>query len=446
MSGALDYDGLKRLAHELGRPASTLIVLSSGNDPFYITPARKRDADWFANLWHTFGFARGVHLRRVHYIIVSQPARIITGTGKPYLNTERCWAYLGKASAAARYLGLVPAEAFVDRRNDDPIIHLSGEAEPALAWVSDGSLDYEFGEGHHEMPSLPRLRLSPPEIPQRYAVEVWAEKTTQNEILVPLAQRYGANVVTGSGELSITACLNVVERARQHGRPTRILYISDFDPAGASMPVAVARKIEHEIRTKGHELDIQVRPIALTAEQCVQYNLPRTPLKDSERRAAAFEARHGEGATELDALEALHPGALRKIVETEIRRYHDPDLRSRVARKLNEVVEPYTDANERIHDRHESDVDALRARWEDIGEEIERWRSDAVSTWQAIASDLRAAAPDLSGVDWPEPREGDEDPDPLFDSCRGYVEQVDRYKRHQGKPTARRPRKQRGAA
>jgi hypothetical protein len=47
-------------------------------------------------------------------------------------------------------------------------------------------------------------------------------------------------------------------------------------------------------------------------------------------------------------------------------------------------------------------------------------------------------APDLDAIDWPEPRDCREDNDPMFDSTRSYVEQVDRYKRHQGKPTTRR--------
>jgi hypothetical protein len=39
-------------------------------------------------------------------------------------------------------------------------------------------------------------------------------------------------------------------------------------------------------------------------------------------------------------------------------------------------------------------------------------------------------------VEWPEP-EGDDDPDPLFDSRRDYVTQIDRYKEFQGKATDR---------
>ena len=50
---------------------------------------------------------------------------------------------------------------------------------------------------------------------------------------------------------------------------------------------------------------------------------------------------------------------------------------------------------------------------------------------------LLPQSPISKSYDWPEPREGDEDDDPLFDSTRDYVEQVDRYKQHQGKPTGR---------
>jgi hypothetical protein len=41
---------------------------------------------------------------------------------------------------------------------------------------------------------------------------------------------------------------------------------------------------------------------------------------------------------------------------------------------------------------------------------------------------------DLPDFDWPEPRPADEDPDPLYDSRRSYLDQIARYKRHLGKP------------
>src|SRR5262249_32910956 len=144
-------------------------------------------------------------------------------------------------------------------------------------------------------------------------------------VLLPLANRYGLNVVTASGEISAIACRQLVERASAAKRPVRILYVSDHDPAGQSIPVAMARKVEYELDRRQERLDIQVRPVALAHEQCAAYGLPRAPIKETERRAAKFEEQFGAGATELDALEALHPGELERILVREIRRYWNPD-------------------------------------------------------------------------------------------------------------------------
>jgi hypothetical protein len=59
---------------------------------------------------------------------------------------------------------------------------------------------------------------------------------------------------------------------------------------------------------------------------------------------------------------------------------------------------------------------------------------------RAISKKLRVKAPDIDEIDWPEPEQADEDDDPLFDPTRDYVDQIDRYKHHQGKPTVRRGR------
>jgi hypothetical protein len=55
----------------------------------------------------------------------------------------------------------------------------------------------------------------------------------------------------------------------------------------------------------------------------------------------------------------------------------------------------------------------------------------------AIQHDLEDAAPDADDYDWPEPAEGDEDDNPLLDTTRDYIEQIDRFKEHQDKPTSR---------
>src|SRR5690606_38404603 len=91
-----------------------------------------------------------------------------------------------------------------------------------------------------ELPTLPSDLPNPPAfyiegydyIQQPYLVEIGAEKTTMNDILIPIADKYGANIVTGAGEPSITAVIAFLKRVEQHDIPARILYVSDFDPAG----------------------------------------------------------------------------------------------------------------------------------------------------------------------------------------------------------------------
>ncbi|MGO6827132.1 hypothetical protein ACCS34_36665, partial [Rhizobium ruizarguesonis] len=69
-------------------------------------------------------------------------------------------------------------------------------------------------------------------VAQPYLLEVWVEKSTQNDILVPLARRLEFNLVSGTGETSEILARQAVERAISDGRPMRILYVSDFDPGG----------------------------------------------------------------------------------------------------------------------------------------------------------------------------------------------------------------------
>lgn len=439
----LCYADLKGLAQERGCPVHELYALAPQNDPFYAdAPARKKAAEWFADLWHRMGLSAGVHLRRIHYRLVSQaePIRMVDGT--PYLNTERCWQMLLGASKAARYLNFVPASCFVDRRNDEPIVHLT--IRNALGYLTtDFTSLSQAGEELlriSEMPWHPELSLVSPTVGQQYHLEIWAEKTTVNDVLVPLAQRYGLNIVTGSGELSLTACELVLERVRMSGRPVRILYISDFDPAGMSMPVAVARKIEFLHRRSGLNLDIQVRPVVLTVEQCREYALPRTPIKETERRAASFEARFGSGATELDALEALHPGTLQQILRREIERYFDTSLERRVAAVTAELRAQLRAINQDVERHHAEALERLRVERQAIQQLIrtalQAWEHRAQQVWDSMAKALAARAPNFASIEWPQPMAGEEDPEPLFDSRRDYFEQMAVYKRHQGRAPA----------
>jgi hypothetical protein len=71
----LTHEDIIALAKRLGRPASSLIVLARGNDPFYLQPARQAKARWFKEVWDLLQPDQGVHLRRLHYAIVSREDR-----------------------------------------------------------------------------------------------------------------------------------------------------------------------------------------------------------------------------------------------------------------------------------------------------------------------------------------------------------------------------------
>src|ERR687894_2852443 len=95
------YDAIKALAKECRVRVGDLLVLAEKNDPFYAgSPAQRAKAEWFAELWERFGYTTGVHLRRVHYRLVTEPGGVAKHDGEPYLNTEGCWCYLCEAGKA----------------------------------------------------------------------------------------------------------------------------------------------------------------------------------------------------------------------------------------------------------------------------------------------------------------------------------------------------------
>ena len=222
--------------------------------------------------------------------------------------------------------------------------------------------------------------------------------------------------------MSLTRCVELVDRAqwRANGRPVRILYVSDFDKSGDSMPTAVARKIEFVLRSEHRDIDIQVRPIVVTREQVEQYDLPRTPAKETDVRAASFTRRFGDGVVELDALEALHPGELARILEAEILRYYDTTLGEQIEDIGSEVRRDILEINNQVRRKHTRAIKELEAEHKKAMAAIKAFEKKATPILSKIQKDLGDQAPDGSDYDWPDPSdfEGEEDDDPLYDSAR----------------------------
>lgn len=432
----MNYEAIKKLAKEEKCSVGDLIVLSRANDPFYTgTKADWEWGAWFAGLWERFAYVSGVHLRRIHYQIVSQVEVVLMPDKTPYVNTDRCWNKLVQASKCARYLGLVNASHFTDQRNKEAVSFRGGFLEVELQ-VSNDLWLHSFDLP--EFPDLPDYQLSGYKADQRYHLEIWCEKSTMNDVLGPICSRYGATLQVGTGEMSITRIADLCDRLEEASKPARIFYISDFDPAGRSMPVAVSRKIEFFVHQKELDLDVKLFPVALTEEQVRAYALPRTPIKGSERRKAGFEERFGSGATELDALEALHPGELEKILRHEVEKYYDTSLESRVAQVQLELKDELSLLREDVLADYERQIEALEQEYEEIRyAQAVRLASHAdalADLWKLISSDLDAIQPDLADYNLPEAVITDESLyASLLDTSRDYMLQLEAYKQFQGK-------------
>lgn len=435
-----NYDSIKLLSKRTRQQSgksnvSDFLVLAQQNDPFYCgTETDKVNGGWFADIWNGFKIVGNVHLRRFHYRIISQEEPVLMPNGKPFENTEACWQYLGVASKSARYLDLVDPTRFDDRRADEPRIFYEPKGNQMFAEV-----DYDLDDGiDFKLPNFPDcpsfwVRI---QVDQPYQIEIWAEKSTMNDVIVPLCENYKVNYVAGVGEMSISQTVKLVDRIIKNRKPTRILYVSDFDPAGQSMPVAVARKIEWQARKMGLD-DIVLEPVVLTFAQCNEYQLPRTPLKESERRAGKFESRFGAGATELDALEALYPGELHRILEEHILRFYDDDLAKRTEEAEGEIDAYLQDtADDIIGDRAaeleelEDQYDALKSEFENSVEPIKKRTAALINE---IKSDLENNVPYLDDDWFPEIQAADDYGKPLYSSSRDYLEQLAVYKQFQGK-------------
>lgn len=429
----MNYSELKLLAKATKTPVKSLIALAPCNDPFYTgAPAQLAAGEWFAEQYRGGEFGRGVHLRRIHYFLISQEEPVLMRNAKAYENTVECWKELCSASKAARYLNFVPIGAFDDRRNPPPEIY---EPEPAPEFnyfrrFGSGGINL-FEKFDSTMPSLPYTDVWRPEAVQRYSIEIWCEKSTMNDVLLPICRSHSCNLITGLGELSISAVDKLFDRICTTGKPTRVLYISDYDPAGLSMPVAVSRKAE--FMAQNTDIDLMVQSICLTAEQVREYQLPRIPIKDSERRKEAFEARHGEGATELDALEAIHPGELRKIVTNAVMQYRDKTLWRRINDIYCEAQEKAEKDQQRVYDKYQEEINSAKEAWKDVADSInaqlDGWEEQHREFWTQMYDEMHG---DFR-QDCPEAAIAENDAKALFNSKRDYLEQMKVYRRFQGK-------------
>lgn len=197
-------------------------------------------------------------LRRVHYLLVSDPA----ATGVGYRNTQGCYKGLSRETARARTARTFPALSDQTRSVVVPAVYSSEqEARDELA----------------ETFTLDRRPYS------RQRVLVAVEKAG----LLPLVRSRFAwtDVAAVKGYSSLTL-------AEAIGRYDVVIYAGDFDPSGLD--------IQRDLSKRS---GVAVQRVALTWSQVQQHSLPAAPAKATDSRAAWMLAEHGQAVqVEVDAL------------------------------------------------------------------------------------------------------------------------------------------------
>jgi hypothetical protein len=261
-------------------------------------------------------------LRQVHYRLVSRDDII-------HPNTISAYNTLGGWLRDDRLAGLVPWEWMEDRLRvakgwamwDDPAQFLHGVRN-----------DY----------------FRNPWQDQSHYVEVWCEKDALSGIFSDTLSRYGVTLNIGRGYDGWSSIKRAADRyfwrKDDHGMDTTVLYFGDFDPSGEDMH----RSLVERFATLG--VYPEIPKVALTPEDARR--LPGDVTKADDTRAAAFVAKYGDLAVELDALPV---GDLRGRIRQGVEELMDMDALSENARIEREQRQKLRDGIGRLFEDNEQD-------------------------------------------------------------------------------------------
>jgi hypothetical protein len=193
------------------------------------------------------------------------------------------------------------------------------------------------------------------------------------------------------------------------------------------MSANVARKLQALTIEEFPDLAIEVHAVALTLDQVRQYDLPSTPLKDTERRADHWRAVMGHEQTEIDALAALRPEVLRDIARAALAPFYDFGLGERAVRARREWQQK-AEAMLREHPDYSAVCEEISVALDDVTAAVDALRA----VQQQGVERLRVTLPPVEPV---EPEITAEAPVPLFTTDDDFVEATRRlaaYKKLDG--------------
>ena len=152
-------------------------------------------------------------------------------------------------------------------------------------------------------------------------VEVWCESRSIAAVLLPLCRELCVSLYPTGGFSSLTQTWEAAQlmQSAAAGRPVRLLYVGDYDPAGKHIDRDAITKLREHLKlyAQRHHMRIEqclqeVR-LAINEEQIVKYHLPTKPRKEDDSRCPEIKR-----TVEAEALPAE---VLRKLVREEIESY-----------------------------------------------------------------------------------------------------------------------------
>ena len=151
---------------------------------------------------------------------------------------------------------------------------------------------------------------------QKRYVEVWTEKDALSRIFADAVWPYCVRAVVCRGYASVTFIADFYQRADRaimKGQDPVVLYFGDLDPSGVQMLDATRETLEDELGLSG----VCFKRIGLLPEHITEYGLPCDPTaaKVTDPRYKDYVRKYGTVAVELDA---LHPGALKHMIESAL--------------------------------------------------------------------------------------------------------------------------------
>ena len=148
-------------------------------------------------------------------------------------------------------------------------------------------------------------------------VEVWCESRSLAGTVQRTCAELGVDLYPAGGFASDTFVYEAAQEIKYIGKPTVLIYLGDFDPAGLLIDQDIIRKLREHLPDQ----EVELRRLAITAEQIEQYSLPTKPRKPGDRRRLDIE--------QTVEAEALPAGTLRAMLRDAVDAYLPDGVRER---------------------------------------------------------------------------------------------------------------------